>query len=647
MAFRRGLFVISPAVCLFFLLVGLGHAQDAQPTANPDFIAGVSLVRDGQYQDAVDRLQRAATSEPKLEPAWYYLGVAQYNLGSLQEAVAAFMKALELRPNRPETRLCIGRIYEDQGAYREAADVYGEELRTRGGRDDGEVYNALTRAYFLGGDYRAATETGGQATMLDPNYVEALYNWARAEDALGRQTQAIKLLTQGKDILTKWSDMTIRLQRLTDQKRSDPEVTEEKKAQEYGRAEEFAIQLGLWPALNKALGNACLNAGRFADARNAYRDAMRPTQGGNPKDADAKTLIGIAYYREGLDLLLNQDVVFQAIDGFQAAIGGQDALKDALADDPNWAPAHNALGEIYVFESQTFISDPARGIVSHTPEEAEQELKKALEIDPQYVDAMLNLAKAYNGQLRHDEAFQQLSQALRIQPNRADLHAQLALTLVGLERYDQAREEAMTAAQLHRGQVDAYNAAGLAAYYLNDLGEAVEYFTKAIELDSTRHQSHTNLGLAFFQMRTWTRARQEFRQALKYLPQAIVTNTAYQRSYLLYLTGLTYSNTGSHAQAIQALNEALGLDPTYFDALKQLARDYAAQKDYRAAESALRRALQQSPGPTDDAEVLAQLGLVYESSGQPHQALAAYSEALTKDPNNQQAQSGFARLQSY
>jgi tetratricopeptide (TPR) repeat protein len=91
----------------------------------------------------------------------------------------------------------------------------------------------------------------------------------------------------------------------------------------------------------------------------------------------------------------------------------------------------------------------------------------------------------------------------------------------------------------------------------------------------------------------------------------------------------------------------LGLDPTYFDALKQLARDYAAQKDYRAADSALQRALQNSPGKTDDAEVLAQRGTVYEAAGQPHQALAAYSEALTRDPDNLQAQSGFARLQSY
>jgi tetratricopeptide (TPR) repeat protein len=284
--------------------------------------------------------------------------------------------------------------------------------------------------------------------------------------------------------------------------------------------------------------------------------------------------------------------------------------------------------------------------VSHTFDEAEAEFNAALKADARYTEAMVNLAAAYVGQQRYSEAVQQLNAALAIEPNRADLHAELARAYVGLERFDQARDEADVAIKLDKKQLVAYDASGLAAYYQGDLPSAVGAYRKALEIDDTDSQSHTNLGLAFFQMRSWSRAREEFNLALKYLPEATITNTAIQRSYIYYLVGLTYSNTHLYDRAVESLNQALAIDPNYYEALRQIARDYASLTDYRAAERALRRALQQSPGAAEDAEVLSQLGQVYEAAGQPHQALAAFGEALTKDPNNLEAQGGLARLQA-
>ena len=546
--------------------------------------------------------------------------------------------------NRPETRLYIGRIYETLGAYDEALSVYQEELRLRLGRGPAEAHNALARGYYLAGRYRDAIEAAYQATLRDPNYVEALYNWGRAEDARGEPDAAIKRFEKAKMVLVDWTDLQTRLQRLTDEQRSDPDVTEERVTEEYGHAEEFASELGLWPELNKALGHAAIHASKYAVARSAFRAALDAAQFGNPDDPEASTLIGVAYYHDARDLLLEEDLLFMPIQVLGAA---SKAIDEALKKRPEYAPAHNALGEVYLLQAETFVSDPARKITSHTFAEAEGKFTQALQIDPQYVDAMVNLSKAYSGQQRYDQAVQQLNQALTLAPDRADLHAQLARAYVGLEEFDRAKEEASAAIQLDRKQITAYNAAGLAAYYAGDLGEAVEKFARAVEFDPTRHESHTNLGLAYFQMRSWNRARDEFKQALKYLPEAVITNTAIQRSYLLYLVALTYSNIRLHEDAVASLNEALAMDPTYFEALRQLARDYAALANYRAAERALRRALQQSPGPFEDADVLSQLGLVYETAGQPHQALAAYSEAITKNPDNAEAQKGFARLQAF
>jgi len=645
MALKRDRCCAFPAawLVLLVLLTAVGASQETTPAISQHFIDGVKLVQDQNYQDALKELQAAVTDDPKLEPAWHYIGVCQFNLGNNQEAVAALERAIELRPDRPETRLYIGRIYESLGAYDEAIGVYQEELRIRIGKDTADAQNALARGYYLAGKYREAMEAAYQTTLRDKRYVEALYTWGRAADAAGDYDLALKKLESARDILMDWTDLQLRLQRLTQERRSDPEVTEERVVQDYGRAERFATELGLWPALNKAHGLAAMHGKEYEIARTSFRRALEPAERGNPDDPDALTLIGVAYYEDAHNLLVTEGQLFTPIQVLNAAVK---SLQDTLKKSPDYAPAHNALGRVYLLQAETFVSDPGRGLVSHTFEEAEQEFQAALKADPQYVDAMVNLGAAYIGQQRYSDAVQQLNGALAIQPNRADLHAQLARAYVGLERFDQAREEAGVAIQLDRKQVPAYNAAGLAAYYAGDLGVATEMFRKAIEVDPTQHQSHTNLGLAFFQMRSWNRAREEFQQALKYMPEATITNTAIQRSYILYLVALTYSNSGVHDRAITALNQALAIDPNYFDALRQIARDYTAVNDFRASERALRRALQQSPGATEDAEVLCQLGETFEAAGEPHQALAAYSEALTKDPNNAEAQSGFTRLQS-
>jgi len=645
MARERGWLLLPAALCLTFLLLfgALVASQETIPTVNQDFIDGVNLVRDGQFQEALAKLQSATTVNPNLEPAWHFIGVCEYNLGRNQEAVAALQRAIELRPDRPESRLYIGRIYESLGAYDEAIGVYQEELRIQIGKEPAEAYNALARGYRLAGRYREATEAAYQATLRDPKFVEAIYNWGIAADGLGDYKLALGKLEKAREILIDWTDLQLRLQRLTQERRVDPETTEERVVQEYGRAEDFATNLRLWPALNKAYALAAMHDNQFDIARISFRRALEPAERGNPDDPDIKTLIGVAYCEEARYLLVNENLLFQPIDGLSAAAK---SLQDTLKASPDYPPAHNALGEVYLLQAQTFVSDPAKKIVSHTFEEAEAEFAAALAADPKYVDAMVNLAAAYAWQQRYSEAVQQLNQALALEPNRADLHAELARAYVGLERFDQAREEADIAIRLDRNQVVAYNAAGLASYYAGDLGAAVESYRKALEIDVTDHQSHTNLGLAFFQMRSWSHAREEFEEALTYLPEATITNTAIQRSYLLYLVGLTYSNTHIYDRAVRSLNEALAIDPNYFDALRQIARDYVSLGDYRASERALRRALQQSPGAAEDAEVLSQLGQVYEAAGQPHQALAAFSEALTKDPSNVEAQGGVARLQA-
>ena len=323
-----------------------------------------------------------------------------------------------------------------------------------------------------------------------------------------------------------------------------------------------------------------------------------------------------------------------------------ESIEKAQQLNSTYAPAYNALGLVYLFQAQTYTTNPALGIYSHTPEDAIGQFEQSLQHDPNYVEAMSNIAEALLMVGRDEEARQHLTKALTLQPGNAQLHAEMAAVLFALEDPDGSLREAQTALSIDRNNVKALNVAGLVyMYYRGNLGEAIEHFTRAVRLEPRRAEGFINLGLAYYQMESWYRARLEFRRALELVPTATVANTAIQQAYLFYLIGLTHHQTGAHDREIEALNEALGRHPSHLDTLRQLALAYEAQQQYRAAEQVLREALDRSPSAEMDGEIHVQRGAMLEKQGRSHDAIAAYAAALDADPNNLMAQQGMERLQ--
>ena len=237
-----------------------------------------------------------------------------------------------------------------------------------------------------------------------------------------------------------------------------------------------------------------------------------------------------------------------------------------------------------------------------------------------------------------------IQQALADRPGNAEFYAELGRVELAEENWPAALETAQHALTIEGKNVVALNTAGLACYYQNDLGKATEYFTKAIDVAPGEAQAYTNLANTFFQMQSWYRARREYKKALNRTPTALAANTVYQRSYILYLVGLTYHETQMYDEEIEVLNDALALDSTYTGAYRQLARGHLAKEEYRASRRALEIALQQAATDEQRADIQAQIGEVYETEDDFHGAIAAYSVALKLDPNNVAGAEGIKRL---
>jgi protein O-mannosyl-transferase len=190
-----------------------------------------------------------------------------------------------------------------------------------------------------------------------------------------------------------------------------------------------------------------------------------------------------------------------------------------LAIKPDYFEAHNTLGiyqmkrGAYAEAEQSFkrVLETAPNFtlayanlsvaqsLQKKPEEAEANLEKAVRYNDGkvsndvWVNALNNLALAYNEQGKYDKAAENLTRILIIDPNNAPARANLALALNRLKRPDEAQKLIETAVQLNPNEAAAYNIYGLIMLEQNRLREAVALFERALELKPDFAEAKENL----------------------------------------------------------------------------------------------------------------------------------------------------------
>jgi tetratricopeptide (TPR) repeat protein len=218
--------------------------------------------------------------------------------------------------------------------------------------------------------------------------------------------------------------------------------------------------------------------GEFQEANGVFRDAAAKA----PKDPDIHTAWGELY----LDAHQNAD----ALELFQVA----------LESDQKWTPA---------------ILGAAQALADDDPPQAIAAAKKALEINPSYVDAYVFLASQALDQDHKDEARESLKKALEINPSSLDAHAVLAaMAYVGDNNAEFEAEVAkVLAIAPKRGEV--YGVAGELAARNYRFDEAVTLVRRALELEPQNARSLSNLGLYLLRTGDEPAARQALEASFK------------------------------------------------------------------------------------------------------------------------------------
>ena len=189
------------------------------------------------------------------------------------------------------------------------------------------------------------------------------------------------------------------------------------------------------------------------------------------------------YYDKGIDYGLAGE--------FEEA---QQEFKNALEVDPFYRPAKECLELVEDALKQRIKVETAlylfKGIAYFNKgmyDEAIAECKKAIEINPNLAMAHNNLGLVYHEKGMYDEEIAEYKKAIEINPNLAMAHNNLGLAYRMKGMYDKAIAEYKKAIEINPNYADAHNKLAVAYYFKGEYSLAIKHCDIAIELGYSVH----------------------------------------------------------------------------------------------------------------------------------------------------------------
>ena len=253
---------------------------------------------------------------------------------------------------------------------------------------------------------------------------------------------------------------------------------------------------------------------------------------------------------------------------------------------------------------------------------AERAYRKALKINPNFVEALNNLGNVLVDRERLNEAAGAYRKALKLLPDHAMLLNNLGNALQLQGENENAIGWFEKALAQNPDYADAHCNLGNAYLALGDLDKAYESYRKASLIDPNNKEAHNGLANVLVQ-------KDELDQAIESYQRVIAIDPEHKAAY----TGLgnAFSQQEKFDQATICFRRAIEVDSAYKAAQMGLARVLRKQGEYDEAVALVRKALSYD---SKNPEMLIELGYALNDQGQLNQAITTYQKAIDIDPEN-------------
>jgi adenylate cyclase len=310
------------------------------------------------------------------------------------------------------------------------------------------------------------------------------------------------------------------------------------------------------------------------------------------------------------------------------------SFRQAMARDPKFALGYAGLADT-LWQQYKVTHDSA------LPRQALDAGLLALSLDPRQPATRVAVATVYQGLGQNDEAAEQLRRALELQPSNDDAHRVLSRVLVAQGKPERAIEELQQAISYRPRRWVNYNELGRLYYDLRRLADAVNTFQRAVEIAPDDARSYLGLGATYFAMGDFNRAIEMFDRSNKILPTGMALSNL----------GAAYYRLARFAEAAKAIEAAIPLDAkapllhgNLGDAYLRLGRGADARREFTTARAmaldAVRVNSKDARSLSRAAGFEAKLGLKTAAAAHAAQAVAL----APRDPEIQYKQAVVASL---
>jgi tetratricopeptide (TPR) repeat protein len=369
-------------------------------------LAFLSFLQTGIWRDSYSLFHHSLAVNPRSYIAYDDLANALQNDGKHDEAIAAYIKSAEIKPDFADALSNLGIEYKDTNQPGKAIDVLKRALLSD--PDDPSTHNTLAIAYAMTNQVELSRDEFAAAVRLQPKFTLAWPNLAYMDYKLGRYQDGVDAANKG--IALDPSDandhycLAICLEKL-------------------GRADEAGVELD-----NARSINPDLIASRIASDAGA---AAAPAPS-NADPAAAAFANGVA-----LDSQQNLDA---AITAYRQALALKPKYSDALANlGMDYWKQHN-MGEAARYLAEAVAVKPDAGYrlnlgvldyMGGHLDEAKQQFRTCLKYNPQNEQALFNLGVVDSQTGDKAGAIASLKKAVQIKPDDANAQRRLAALVEG------------------------------------------------------------------------------------------------------------------------------------------------------------------------------------------------------------------------